>query len=119
MPGKWKAVHRFARISPQKARPVIDLIRGKHVDEAKEILVHNRKRAAQLIERVLSSAVANATQDPSVDPRRLVVREAFVNEAPRWKRWKPGPMGRVRPIIRRNSHIHIVLSDEPAGKGGR
>jgi large subunit ribosomal protein L22 len=111
MPGKWKAIGRFARISPKKARPVIDLIRGKHVDEAKEILVHSRKRAATMIDRVVSSAIANATQDPSVDPRKLMVKEAFVNEAPRWKRWKAGPMGRVRPIIKRNSHIHVVLSD--------
>lgn len=112
MPGKWKAIHRFARISAKKARPVADLIRGKHVDVAKEVLIHSRKRAAMLIERVLTSAIANATQDPSVDPRRLVVREAFVNDAPRWKRWRPGPMGRVRPIVRRNAHIHVVLSDE-------
>ena len=71
-------------------------------------------RAIALVLELLNSRafqLANATQDPSVDPRKLVVKEAFINEAPRWKRWKAGPMGRVRPIIKRNSHIHVVLSD--------
>ena len=109
MPPRWTASHKYARISPQKARLVVDLIRGKQVDEAKEILLYSKKRAAYLIDRVLTSALANATQDPDVDPTKLVVAEAYVNEAPRLKRWKAGPMGRVRPIIKRNAHIHVVL----------
>lgn len=113
MPGRWQAIHRFAKISPTKARNVVDLVRGRPVDEAKEILVHCNKRAAVLIDRVLASAIANATQDPSVDPRGLYILEAFVNDGARWKRVKAGPMGRARRIIRRTAHIHVVLSDAP------
>ncbi|MBN1808605.1 MAG: 50S ribosomal protein L22 [Planctomycetes bacterium] len=112
MPAQWKASHRFARISPRKARLVMDTIRGKFVDDAKETLLYSDKRAAYLIDRVLSSALANATQETGIDPTRLVVAEAFVNDAPRLKRWKAGPMGRVRPIVRRSSHIHVILEQK-------
>ena len=113
MPGsRWKASHRFARVSPQKARLVIDTIRGTNVDDAKETLLYSQKRAAYLIDRVLSSAISNATQEQGIDPTKLVVAEAYVNEAPCYNRWKAGPMGRVRPIIRRNSHIHVILEQQ-------
>jgi large subunit ribosomal protein L22 len=109
MADKWEASHKFARITPMKARMVINLIRGKYVDEAKELLIYSRRRAAYFIDRVLQSAVANATRQPGVDPTRLVVAEAYVNEAPRFKRFKAGPMGRARRIIKRNAHIHVVV----------
>ncbi|HHN47093.1 MAG TPA: 50S ribosomal protein L22 [Planctomycetes bacterium] len=112
MPDRWSATHKYARISPRKVRLVVDLIRGKFVDDAKETLLYSNKRAAYILDRVLASAVANATQDPAVDPTKLVVAEAYVNEAPRFKRWKAGPMGRARPIIRRNSHVHVVLEQK-------
>lgn len=114
MLGPWTASHKYARITPQKARMVMSLIRRKYVDEAKEILTYSRKRAAYIIDRVLASAVANATQEPGVDPTKLFVAKAFVNEAPRLKRFKAGPMGRPRRIIKRNSHIHVVVEEKKA-----
>jgi large subunit ribosomal protein L22 len=105
-----RAIHRNAPVAPLKARRVADLIRGRSVNEAREILRHTNRRAAYLFERVLHSAVANADEAGSADVDDLVVARAWVDEGTRLKRWKPGPMGRVRPILRRRSHLGVALS---------
>ncbi|MFQ5737895.1 MAG: 50S ribosomal protein L22 [Acidobacteriota bacterium] len=108
------AVAKYVKGSPQKARLVIDLIRGKKVEEALHILRFSRKRAARPIEKVLRSAMANALQKSStLEPEELVVREAFVDSGPtKWRRRvRPAPMGRAHQEMRRQRHITIRVSD--------
>jgi large subunit ribosomal protein L22 len=107
----WKATHRFARISPSKARLVVDLIRDRDANEALTILKFTTNRAATLIHKVLTSAIANA-DEAEADVESLYVKEAFVDEAPTMKRWRPKDRGRVFPIMRRNSHITVVVEQE-------
>jgi large subunit ribosomal protein L22 len=107
---EYRAVHRNAPVAPLKARGVAGLIRGRGVNEAREILRHTNKRAAYLFERVLRSAVANADEAGGADVDDLVVARAWVDEGMRLKRWKAGPMGRVRPILKRRSHLGVALS---------
>jgi large subunit ribosomal protein L22 len=107
-----KAVARFVRVAPQKARLVADLIRGKDVNSALVQVQVSRRHAARVMEKVLRSAMANATQNHGVrDVDRLVVREAFVNEGPTMKRIQPRAMGRAFRIRKRSSHITVVLAE--------
>ncbi len=107
---RFRAVHRFARISPTKVRPTIDLIRGKPVEEALEVLQFTPTRAAGFIRKVLQSAVANAGLD--ADPENLYVAEALVDGGPTRRGYLPRARGRVDRIRHRTSHIAVVLSDE-------
>lgn len=110
-----KATGKYIKGSPQKARLVIDLIRGKGVEEALSILQTSRKRAARPIEKVLRSAIANAEQkSTTVGLEDLVVREAVVDLGPTKNRFRmmPAPMGRAFRQRRRQSHITIQLSDK-------
>jgi large subunit ribosomal protein L22 len=110
-----RAVSKFIRVSPQKARLVVDLIRGKNAGEALNILRFTKKRASHEIEKVLRSAISNAEQrSEHLDVDRLVVSRAYVNEGPRAKRVRPAPMGRAYRYQRRMSHITVVV-EEPAG----
>jgi large subunit ribosomal protein L22 len=103
------------RVSPQKARLVVDLIRGKKAGEAISILRTTNKRIAPAVEKVLRSAIHNAeNKSAGVDVDALVVTEAFVNEGPRAKRIRPAPMGRAYRYQRRQSHI-VVKVGEKAG----
>jgi len=104
----WLAKHRFARISARKARLIIDLIRGRDVQEALNILKFTPNRAAGMISKVLTSAVANANE-AEADVEDLVVAEAFVNEGPSMKRWQEKDRGRAHPILKRTSHITVVV----------
>jgi len=104
-----KASARFSRISPRKARRVVDLIRGRHVEEARRILKFSPLGAAETIHRVLNSAVANAEQQPGVIPENLVVDKAWVDEGPTLKRWRPRAYGRATSIRKRTSHVTLVV----------
>jgi large subunit ribosomal protein L22 len=110
---KSKATSRFIRMSPQKARLVVDLIRGKNVNEALMTLKFtNKPKSTREIEKVVKSAVANATQkDENVDVDNLFVETCFINEGPRLKRIRPAPMGRAYRYQRRTSHITIELGE--------
>ncbi|WP_243292388.1 50S ribosomal protein L22 [Bacillus sp. FJAT-47783] len=110
-----KAVARTVRIAPRKARLVIDLIRGKQVGEAVAVLRHTPKAASPIIEKVLKSAVANAEHNYEMDANNLVVTEAYVNEGPTLKRFRPRAMGRASQINKRTSHITIVVSEKKEG----
>ena len=102
----------YLRGSPQKARLVIDLIRGKNVQQALTLLRFTKKRVSGQVEKVLRSAIANAEQkSESVDVDRLVVSRAYVNEGPRVKRVRPAPMGRAYRYQRRMSHITVVVEE--------
>ena len=108
-----KAEARYVRGSAQKARLVIDLIRGRKAGEAINILRATNKRFAPTVEKVLRSAIANAeNRSADVDVDKLVVTVAYVNEGPRMKRIRPAPMGRAYRYQRRMSHI-VVKVGEP------
>jgi large subunit ribosomal protein L22 len=111
-----RAEARYIRVSPQKARLVVDLIRGHKAGDALTILRSTNKRIAPTVEKVLRSAIANAeNRSADVDVDELVVSEAYVNEGPRAKRIRPAPMGRAYRYQRRIAHIAIEVSDK-AGK---
>jgi len=105
------AKHNFARISPQKARLVADLIRGKSVDQALEILTFSNKKAAELVKKVLESAIANAEHNEGADIDDLNVAKIFVDEGPVMKRIMPRAKGRADRILKRSSHITVVVAD--------
>lgn len=107
-----KAIAKGLRIPPRKARLVVDLVRGKSVEEADVILSNINKKAARLTSKVLTSAVANAENNLGLDKTKLYVKEAYVNEGQTLKRMKFGSRGHVDPIKKRTSHITIVVSDE-------
>jgi large subunit ribosomal protein L22 len=111
-----KAEARYVRTSPQKARLVVDLIRGQKAGEAINILRTTNKRIAPSIEKVLRSAIANAeNRHNDVDVDKLFVTECYVNEGPRMKRVRPAPMGRAYRYQRRMAHIVVKVSDVKVG----
>ncbi len=109
-----RATAKYIRVSPQKARLVVDLIRGKQAGEALSILRFTKKRVSQEIEKILRAAISNAEQkSDNVDVDRLVVSKVYVNEGPRTKRTRPAPMGRAYRYQRRMSHITLVVEERP------
>ena len=107
-----KAVARYVRIAPRKARVVMDLIRGKSVQEALGILRFIPKKGSQIIEKVLTSATANAQNNLDLDPAELYVVRAYVDEGPTLKRYHPRRMGQAFPILKRTSHITVVVGEK-------
>jgi large subunit ribosomal protein L22 len=117
-PGQIEGVARarFIRVSPQKARLVIDLIRGRRAEEALQTLRFTKKRVAKEVEKTLRSAIANAERKAedsgeSLDVDALFVTRCFVNEGPRWKRLRPAPMGRGFRYQKRTSHIIVEVAE--------
>ena len=111
-----RAEARYIRVSPQKARLVVDLIRGISADAARLMLRTVNKRIAPSVLKVLESAISNAKNGSAdIDVDRLVVSEAYVNEGPRQKRIRPAPMGRAYRYQRRSSHIVITLAEKKSG----
>ena len=107
-----KAEARYIRMSPQKIRLVVDLIRGQKAGDAINILRSTNKRIAPSVEKVLRSAIANAeNRFNDIDVDKLLVTEAYVNEGPRMKRVRPAPMGRAYRYQRRMSHIVVKVGD--------
>jgi large subunit ribosomal protein L22 len=107
-----KAVAKFVRIAPRKARQVIDLIRGKRVSDAKTILKFTPRFSAEVIGKVLDSAIANAENNHKLNREKLVVSEAYVDQGPTMKRYMPRAQGRASLIHKRSSHITIVLAEK-------
>ena len=106
------AIAKGLRIAPRKARLVIDLIRGKSVQEADKILRNLNKEAARMSRKVLTSATANAENNLGLNKEDLKVKEAYINEGLVMKRMKFGSRGHVDPIKKRTSHIKIVVSEK-------
>jgi large subunit ribosomal protein L22 len=107
------ATLKYLKASPQKVRLVADLVRGKKVEEAIQILRFTKKTSAKDLEKLLRSAIANAeNKEANVDVDDLVVSKIYVNEGPREKRVQPAPMGRAYRIQKRKAHITIHVSDE-------
>jgi large subunit ribosomal protein L22 len=113
-PSLAKAEARYMRVSAQKARLVVDMIRGRQAGDAINILGAVNKRIAPAVEKVLRSAIANAeTLHEDVDVDKLIITEAYVNEGPRQKRIRPAPMGRAYRYQRRMSHIVVKVGAGP------
>jgi large subunit ribosomal protein L22 len=118
---EFRAEARFMRVSPQKARLVLDLIKGRRVEDALNTLMFTKKRVAPTVEKLLRSALENANflsteKGLDVDVDNLYVKRAVANDGPRMKRIRPAPMGRAYRYVRRISHIEIALAER--GKNG-
>ena len=109
-----RASARFVRVTPQKARRVIDLIRGMSASEAQALLRFAPQSASEPIGKVLDSAIANASNNFNLDPRTLVISEAYVDEGPTMKRFRPRAQGRAGAILKRTSHITVVVESVDA-----
>lgn len=103
---------KFIRISPQKARLVADQIRGLSVDKAVDLLTFSTKRAAKIIKKVLHSAIANAEHNQGADIDELKVSKITVDEGPTYKRIMPRAKGRANRILKRTSHITVVVAEK-------
>jgi large subunit ribosomal protein L22 len=118
---EFRAESRFVRVSPQKARLVLDLIKGRRVEDALNTLAFTKKRVASKVEKLVRSAVQNANylsteKNVDVDLDNLYVKRAVANDGPRMKRIRPAPMGRAFRYVRRIAHIEIALAER--GKNG-
>lgn len=107
-----KAIAKHIRISPRKVKPVADLIRNKSVKEATAILKFTPRKAAREMLKVLNSAVANAENNHGMDLEKLYVSQVYANQGTVMKRFKAGSMGRANPILRRTSHIGVVVAEK-------
>ncbi len=110
------ALHKGALIAPRKARMTLDLIRGKSIAEARNILINNNTKGSRLIEKVLNSAVANAVNNLGAKEEDLKIVETYINEGTTLKRSKIASRGSVDRRDKRTSHIYVKVSD---GKGGK
>ncbi|MCK9470483.1 MAG: 50S ribosomal protein L22 [Bacilli bacterium] len=106
-----KAIARTVRIAPRKVRLVVDLVRGKNVADAAAILRLTPKASSVVVEKVLKSAAANAVNNLKMDQSLLYVKEAYVDEGPTLKRYLPRAKGSGNRILKRTSHITIVLEE--------
>ena len=107
-----RAVSKYLRVSPYKARLVADMVRGKRVGDALTILKFTPKKGARLITKTLRSAVANAKNNESMDPDTLFVKAIMIDGGPTLKRWRPRSMGRANRILKGTSHITVVLDEK-------
>ncbi len=119
---EFRAEARYVRVSPQKARLVLDLIKGRRVEEAMNTLTFTKKGIAPNIKKLLQSAIENANylsteKGLDVDLDRLYVKNAIANDGPRMKRIRPAPMGRAYRYQRRIAHLSIVLAEKASGHG--
>ena len=106
-----RAQARYVRVTPMKARRVIDLIRGMQASDAQDVLRFAPQAASEPVGKVLASAIANATNNHAMDARELVVAQAFVDEGPTLKRIRPRAQGRAYRVGKRTSHITVIVSD--------
>lgn len=114
---QFRAIHRYARMTARKARLIADAIRGKDVNTALDLLQFAPQRAAAAYLKVLKSAVANASQDASVNVNRLVICDCRADDGPLLNnrmRWRPGPQGRAMPFRKRTSHLTVVVREADA-----
>lgn len=106
-----KAVAKYVRMSPSKLKPVVDLVRGKDLNEALTILKFTPGKSAELVEKVVQSAKANAENNFDLDADNLYVAEIYANQGPTMKRWRAGAQGRAGAILKRSSHIGVTLKE--------
>jgi large subunit ribosomal protein L22 len=106
-----RAESKYIHMTPRKVRLVVDTVRGKSVKEAMDILRFMNRAAAREVSETLQSAVANAEQNNHMDPDDLYIAEIYANQAPTAKRFQPGPRGRANPILKRSSHITVIVRE--------
>jgi large subunit ribosomal protein L22 len=109
-----RAVERHIRMSPQKVRLVLDVVRGKPVNEALDILRFLPQRAARPVAKAVKSAAANAENNFNLDPDELIITRTAADEGRTLKRWRPRARGRVNQILKRASHITVVVAEKGA-----
>ena len=109
---RYRAIHRYADMSPRKVRPVAALIRGRMADEALELLKYTKKRACTLVDKVLRTAMADADEQEA-NVKKLFVHEARVDCGPTIKRFQPKDRGRAHSILKRTSHIVVTVGEGP------
>jgi large subunit ribosomal protein L22 len=107
-----KATAKYIRTTPRKLRPFADLVRGKKVDDALAVLRFMPSPSARTVAKVVKSAAANAENTYEMTPDDLVITEIFVDASRTLKRFRAGPRGRVKPILKRSSHITVVVKEE-------
>ena len=107
-----KAIARYVRMSPIKLKPVTDLVRGKDLSEALTILKFTPGKGAELVEKVVKSAAANAENNLDMNPDDLYVAEIYAHQGPTMKRWRAGAQGRASMILKRSSHIGVTLREK-------
>jgi large subunit ribosomal protein L22 len=107
-----KAIQRFVRITPRKCNQVLDLIRGQGVEQAQTTLQFTPKLGARIVQKVLKSAVANALHEKKIRIEDLYVKEAVVGAGPTLKRWLPRAQGRATPLLKRMSHVTVVVASK-------
>jgi large subunit ribosomal protein L22 len=106
------AKSKYIRTSPRKLRPIVNLVRNKKVDEALAILEFLPSPSARTIAKVVKSAAANAENNYEMTPAELTITQICVDEGRSMKRYRAGPRGRVKPILKRSSHITVVIKEE-------
>ena len=107
-----RAVAKGIRVSPRKMRLIVDMVRGKKVDEALDILKFTPTPKAQIVAKVVKSAAANAENNFQMSPQDLRIVNIFANEGRTMKRYRPRARGRVSPILKRSSHITVIVGDK-------
>ena len=105
-----RAIQRFVRITPRKCNQVLELIRGQGVEQAQTTLQFTPKWGARIVQKVLKSAVANALHEGKVRMEDLYVKEAVVGAGPTLKRWLPRAQGRATPLLKRTSHVSVIVA---------
>ncbi len=106
-----KAIARYIRISPRKLKPIADLIRGKNVKEALAMLEFTPRAGSSILIKVIKSAQANAENNHEMDIDKLYIAEVYANQGPTMKRWRAASMGRGAKILKRTSHVGVVLKE--------
>ena len=106
-----KAIAKYVRISPLKVNYICSEIQGKQVDEALSMLKFTPKKGAKVLEKVLNSAIANAENNLDLDRENLYVKRAYANDGPHMKRFRPKARGMAYPILKRSSHIGVIVED--------
>ena len=106
-----KAIAKYVRMSPIKLKPVVDLVRGKDLNEALTILMFSPGMGAEIVEKGVMAAAANAENNHDMNPDNLYVAEVYVHQGPTMKRWRAGSQGRASIILKRSSHVGVTLKE--------
>jgi large subunit ribosomal protein L22 len=106
-----RAIAKYIRVSPIKLKPVVDLVRGKNLDEALNILKFTPGKGSRIVEKVIQSAAANADYNPKMNTDKLYVAQVYAHQGPTMKRWRAGARGRASMILKRSSHVGVTLKE--------
>ena len=107
-----RAVARFVRISPQKIRLIMSQVRGEKVEDALGLLTFAPQKGAKIVKKLVDSAVANAQENSDMDVDNLYISKIYADEGPTHKRWRPRALGRATKILKRTSHLTVVLDEK-------